>query len=153
MTGEREFPSRPVVGVGGVVIRDGRALIVRRGTEPLKGEWSIPGGALELGENLEQAVRRERLEETGLQVSVIELLEVYERIIAAAGAGRPRYHFVILDYLCSAGGEESRPGSDAAELAWISEARIPEYGLSPAAASVLSKAFLRAREQHPAGAG
>ncbi len=106
MGGTREFPERPVVGVGGVVIEDGRVVLIRRGSEPLKGRWSIPGGTLELGETLAHGVSRELREETGLEVRVGELIEAFERVFPAAesGAGeangRPQYHFVILDYLC-----------------------------------------------------
>src|SRR5271163_3761539 len=102
----REYPERPVVGVGGVVIENGRVLLIRRGGEPLKGQWSIPGGTLETGETLEEGTRREMLEETGLAVRVMELIEVFERIFNDEGGsdpaatGRPRYHFIILDYLC-----------------------------------------------------
>src|ERR1700674_2145970 len=112
----REYQERPLVGVGGVVIVGGCALLVRRGTEPLLGEWSIPGGLLEAGETLFAGVVRELQEETGLTVRVLELIDALDRMFpdttssanmpsdAPAGAGpipaRPRYHFVILDYLC-----------------------------------------------------
>ena len=140
--GDREYPARPVVGVGGVVIRDGRVLIVRRGTEPLRGCWSIPGGTLEIGETIEEGVRREMREETGLEVRVLDLVEVWERIIPSDRGGRqPRYHFVILDYLCAAEAGEPRPGSDAVELALVSEEELPDYHLSEAASRVVEKAF------------
>src|SRR5689334_25075705 len=103
MGSSREYPERPLVGVGGVVIEDGRALLIRRGSEPLLGEWSIPGGMLELGETLEEGVARELLEETGLTVRVIELIEVFDRIYVESTAGAkkgPRFHYVIVDYLC-----------------------------------------------------
>src|SRR5271167_1939258 len=93
----REYPERPVVGVGGVVIENGRVLLIRRGGEPLKGQWSIPGGTLETGETLEEGTRREMQEETGLQVRVGELIEVFERIFTdeppqeTVAGGRPRY--------------------------------------------------------------
>src|SRR5450631_413478 len=114
MPSSREYPERPLVGVGGVVVDAGRALLIRRASEPLRGEWSIPGGMLELGETLQEGVARELLEETGLHVRVLDLIEVFERIIhePSAGASRndagdprskmskPRYHYVIADYLC-----------------------------------------------------
>ena len=84
MTGAREYPERPLVGVGGVVIADGRALLIRRGSAPLEGEWSIPGGMLELGETSEEGVRRELAEETGIEVRVLDLIEVFERIFPDA---------------------------------------------------------------------
>ena len=101
----REFPDRPVVGVGGVIIDRDRTVLIRRGIEPLLGQWSIPGGALEVGETLEQGVIRELQEETGLEVRVLELIELFDRIYrengpAAAKGEKPRFHYVIADYLC-----------------------------------------------------
>ena len=83
MTPKREYPDQPLVGVGGVVIDNGRALLIRRGSPPLEGQWSIPGGLLELGETLAQGVARELAEETGLEVNVLELIEAFERIYPA----------------------------------------------------------------------
>jgi ADP-ribose pyrophosphatase YjhB (NUDIX family) len=84
---DRKYPALPMVGVGGVVIRDGRALLIRRGSDPLRGEWSIPGGMLEVGETLTEGVARELLEETGLQVKVLDLIEVFERIFTEPERG------------------------------------------------------------------
>ncbi len=153
MPDKREYPDRPVVGVGGVVISDGRALLIRRGSEPLKGEWSIPGGTLEIGETLVEGIARELREETGLEVKVLELIEVFERIFKAepgtpappGRAARPQYHFVILDYLCKAVGGEPRPGSDVTDLAFVREDELGRYNLTPAATRVLRKAFAMAR--------
>ncbi len=150
MAAKREYPDQPVVGVGGVVISDGRALLIRRGSEPLKGEWSIPGGTLELGETLEEGVRRELREETGLEVRVLELIEVFERIFPEQDgkpvrAGRPQFHFVILDYLCETSGGVPRPGSDVTDVALVSEEELPRYNLTPTATRVLRKAFTLAR--------
>src|SRR5258706_10886705 len=106
MASSREYPERPMVGVGGVIIDQGRALLIRRGSEPLLGEWSIPGGTLELGETLEEGVARELLEETGLTVRVIELIEVFDRVYVEGTAGAnegqkgPGFHYGIGDYLC-----------------------------------------------------
>lgn len=144
-----------MVGVGGVVIADGRALLIRRGGPPLAGEWSIPGGLLEVGETLEQGVVRELAEETGLEVKVVELIEVFERIFPApAGAdgkpgnpAKPQYHFVILDYLCEMRGGTLRAGSDAQEFAWALEKELTNFDLTVAVTRVLHKAFARARER------
>src|SRR5580693_1532186 len=95
----REYPDRPIVGVGGVVISNGRVLLIRRGNPPLEGEWSIPGGTLEVGETLPEAVKRELAEETGIEVRVGEMIEALERIFLDP-QGRSKYHYVILDYLC-----------------------------------------------------
>jgi len=155
VTPKREYPDQPIVGVGGVVIDAGRALLILRGSPPLENQWSIPGGMLELGETLEQGVRRELAEETGLDVNVIGLIEVFERIDPAAqGADgnpgsadptRPQYHFVILDYLCEAGSGTLRAGSDAKEFAWASEDELAKFNLTAAATHVLKKGFAMAR--------
>lgn len=150
----REYPERPVVGVGGVVIEGGRALLIRRGSEPLRGEWSIPGGTLELGESLEQGVARELLEETGLEVRVVELIEVFDRIIegdadAAGGEAaerkRPRYHYVIVDYLCERIGGEAVAASDVTDVAFAREEELGVYRLTETATRILRKAFAMER--------
>jgi 8-oxo-dGTP diphosphatase len=142
-----------MVGVGGVVIDAGRTLLIRRGSAPLKGEWSIPGGLLEVGETLEHGVARELAEETGLEVHVVELIEVFERIFPAppnadgtpGDAARPQYHFVILDYLCEIRGGTLTAGSDAQEFAWAREEELPKFDLTVAVNRVLRKAFGMAR--------
>jgi 8-oxo-dGTP diphosphatase len=143
-----------MIGVGGVVIEDGRTLLIRRARPPLQGEWSIPGGLLEVGETLEQGVARELTEETGLEVRVVELIEVFERIFPAppkadgtpGDAARPQYHFVILDYLCDIRQGTLSAGSDAQEFAWAREEELAKFGLTVAVLRVLRKAFHRARE-------
>jgi 8-oxo-dGTP diphosphatase len=140
----RAYPGRPIVGVGGVVIMEGKTLLVERGSPPLEGTWSIPGGSLETGESLEEGVRREMLEETGLDVHVGELLEVFDRVFRDPD-GRVRYHFVILDYLCERVGGEALAGSDVTALAWTGEDGLAEYSLTPIATRVIRKAFARRR--------
>lgn len=149
MTPSREYPEHPLVGVGGVVIDRGRALLIRRGGVPARGEWSIPGGLLEVGETLEQGVARELAEETGLEVRVVELIEALERIFPApAGPDgepgdpkRPQYHFVILDYLCELCGGTLVAGSDAQEFAWATEEELPKFNVTAAVNRVVKKAF------------
>lgn len=140
MTGE--FPERPVVGVGAVVVKDGRALIVRRAHEPRKGEWSLPGGRVELGESLVDAVRREIREETGLEIDVGPMVEVFDRVHRLDG--RVRYHFVIVDYLCTCTGGALCAGDDAEDVAWVEAAQLEEYGVNEFAAAVIRKGLLMA---------
>ena len=146
MSGNREYPERPVVGVGGVVISGGRTLLIRRGGPPLEGQWSIPGGMLEVGETLIEGVRRELAEETGIEVRVLDLIEVFERI-NLDGSGKPKYHFVVLDYLCEAVRGEARAGSDVTDVAWASTEEFQKYLLTETATRVILKAFEIARER------
>jgi 8-oxo-dGTP diphosphatase len=154
MASFREYPERPVVGIGGVIIEQGRTLLIRRGTEPLRGEWSIPGGTLEIGETLEEGVARELLEETGVEVRVLELIEVFDRIFLendVSGAPRrktPRFHFVIVDYLCERISGQPRAGSDVTDVAFAREDELRQFHLTETATRVLKKAFAmdRARQ-------
>ena len=129
-----------MVGVGGVVISDQRALLIRRGSAPLEGEWSIPGGMLEIGETILEGVQRELLEETAIEVRVLDLIEVFERLTRDE-AGKLKYHFVILDYLCEAVRGEARAGSDVTDVAWAGESELSEYSLTQTATRVIQKAF------------
>ena len=149
----REYPDRPVVGVGGVVIEDGRALLIKRGSEPLLGQWSIPGGTLELGESLQDGVARELLEETGLEVQVLDMIEAFDRIFldpAAPNAGdrsRPKYHFVIVDYLCERLAGEAKAGSDVTDIAYAREDELEKFHMTSTATRVLHRAFAMDRER------
>jgi 8-oxo-dGTP diphosphatase len=147
MASSREYPSRPIVGVGGVIIDGGRALLIRRGSEPLLGEWSIPGGTLELGETLEEGVARELLEETGVTVRVLELIEVFDRIYLESTAGAaaekkgPRFHYVIVDYLCERLSGDPVAGSDVTDVAFAREDELSNFNLTETATRILKKAF------------
>jgi 8-oxo-dGTP diphosphatase len=136
----REYPERPVVGVGGVVIADGRALLIKRGHPPLQGEWSIPGGMLEVGETLMEGVERELVEETGVRVRVVGLIEAFERVFRD-DAGKAKYHFVILDYLCESVDGEARAGSDVIGVAWALESELRRFSLTPTATRIIRRAF------------
>lgn len=113
----REYPDRPVVGVGAIIFHQDRVLLIQRGHAPLQGEWSLPGGALELGETLEEGVRREVREETGLLVEPVSIVEVFDRI-ARDEHGRIQYHYVLVDYLCRITGGSAACASDAIDLRW-----------------------------------
>ena len=171
MGSSREYPERPLVGVGGVVIEAGRALLIRRASEPLRGEWSIPGGMLELGETLQDGVARELLEETGLHVRVLDLIEVFERIVYAKNSAairdtttgvrlkdpvsaeivpgaRPRFHFVIADYLCERISGEHAAASDVTDLEFAREDDLARFHLTETALRILHKAFAMHRARH-----
>jgi ADP-ribose pyrophosphatase YjhB (NUDIX family) len=152
MASSREYPERPLVGVGGVVIKEGRALLILRGSEPLKGEWSIPGGMLELGETLEQGVERELLEEAGLRVRVVGFIEVFDRIYfepsGAQGAREtPRFHYVIIDFLCELLSGQAVAGSDVTDVAWAREEELDRFKMTETAMRILGKAFSLDRER------
>ena len=156
MASSREYPERPVVGIGGVVIDQGRTMLIRRGNEPLLGQWSIPGGTLELGESLQEGVVRELLEETGIEVRVLDLIEVFDRVFpedgatGAEGKRKPRFHFVIADYLCERLGGEPRAGSDVTDVAFAREEEFARFHLTETATRVLRKAFAMDRARRAA---
>ncbi|HYU47471.1 MAG TPA: NUDIX hydrolase [Terriglobales bacterium] len=120
----REYPDNPLVGVGAVIVQDSRVLLIRRGQPPLLGEWSLPGGVLECGETLREAVVREVREETGLVVEPGEMLGVYERVIRSDD-GRVRYHYVLIDFFCRPNTGTLGAGSDAAEARWFTAKELP----------------------------
>jgi 8-oxo-dGTP diphosphatase len=139
---KREYPDRPIVGVGAVIIDSGRVLLVKRGSPPLLGQWSLPGGVVELGETLRSAAEREAREETGLIVKAGQVLEVLDRIIPGE-EGRAQYHYVLIDFLCRVIGGELRAGGDAADAAWASEDGLEKFNLEAPALQVIQKGFLQ----------
>ena len=134
----REYPEHPVVGVGAVVVRDGKALIIKRAHEPRKGEWSLPGGLLELGESLQDAARREIKEETSLDVEVGPVIETFDRV-HRDDQGKIRYHFVIVDFVSWTNGGEAKAGSDAEAVAWVTADQIDAYQINAHAKAVILK--------------
>lgn len=141
----RRYPPRPVVGVGGVIIDDGRVVLIRRKYEPLAGQWSLPGGTLELGESLEAGVAREMREETGLEVEVGAVVDVFDRILLDAER-RVQYHFVLVDYLCRPVGGVLQAGSDVDDAVWVRPEALTEYHITPKATSVIVRALAMAAE-------
>ena len=143
--GSRQYPSRPFLGVGALVFSEGRLLLVERGHEPLKGYWSLPGGILETGETLIQGIRREVLEETGLDVEPLSIFEVFERIMPD-GEGKTEYHYVLIDYLCRPVGGSLQAASDVSRVVWVSQPELAEYRLTDGTLAVVERAF--AKLQH-----
>lgn len=140
-----------------MIIENGRTLLIRRGSEPLRGEWSIPGGTLELGETLQAGVARELREETGLDVRVLDLIEVFDRIFPdeslqpSEEKRQPRFHFVIADYLCERIAGEPRAGSDVTDVAFATEEELGNFHLTETATRILRKAFAMARSRPASG--
>jgi ADP-ribose pyrophosphatase YjhB (NUDIX family) len=129
-----------VLGVGALIIEDGRILLVERGREPLKDYWSLPGGVVETGECLEFALRREVREETGLEVEVLHLLEVFERIMKDEN-GQVEYHFVLMDYVCRPTGGTLCAADDASAVRWFAPEEIAGLKITEGTPAVIAKAF------------
>ncbi len=139
---QREFPQAPLISVGAVIVEDGRVLLVQRGSEPLKGHWTLPGGVLEVGETLAAGVTRETREETGLEVEPIELVEILERVHREGE--RVRYHYVIADYLCRVTGGELCAASDADAVRWVERVEWSSHSaliLDPVTVRVIEKGW------------
>jgi mutator protein MutT len=133
------------VGVGAVIVDEGQVVLVKRKYEPLKGQWSLPGGMVEIGETLEAALAREMLEETGLRVDVGPVIEVFDRIMHDEDR-RVRYHFVLIDYLCWPVGGSLQAGSDVEEAIWAEPATLGDYALTEKATTVIERGLPLARE-------
>ena len=138
----REYPDRPIVGVGAVILDGERVLLVRRGNEPLKGEWSLPGGGVEVGETLETAIAREVLEETGLEVVVGPMIDVLDRI-SVDPDGRVRYHYVLIDFVCRPTGGTLCSATDAADAEWAAISDLERFSLADATLKMIEKARVR----------
>lgn len=145
MNDTRQYPNRPIVGVGAVIVDDGKVVLIRRRYEPLKGHWSLPGGMVEIGETLEAALAREMLEETGLVVDVGPVIEVFDRITRDEQR-RVRYHFVLIDYLCWPVSGELRAGSDVDAAVWADPRQLVTYELTDKATSVIERGLTLARD-------
>ena len=136
----RRYPSRPVVGVGAIITDGDRVLLVRRGREPSMGLWSIPGGMLELGESLVQGIRREVREEVGLEVRVLEIVEVLDRVIYDDD-GKIEYHYVLVDYVCKPLSGTLRVADDADAAEWVNRRDVSSYEITKGTPAVIEKAF------------
>jgi ADP-ribose pyrophosphatase YjhB (NUDIX family) len=142
-TMKREYPETPLVGVGAIIVEGDRVVLVKRGHAPLLGEWSIPGGLLEVGETVRAAAVREALEETGLTVEAGKLLGVYDRVIRDNG-GRVLYHYVLIDFLCRRVSGELQAAGDAADVRWVTREELAEIALAPETAEVIRLGFAQA---------
>lgn len=140
MNDHRKYPDRPYVGVGAVIVDTGKVLLVKRRFEPLAGEWSLPGGAVELGETLEESIAREMLEETGLEIEVGPVIEVFDRI-TRDDQGNVRYHFVLVDYLCWPIGGTLAPASDVADAIFVDPSDLAGFELTEKARAVIARAL------------
>jgi len=140
----RQYPGQPIVGVGAVIMQDDQVVLVKRRFEPLAGQWSLPGGRLELGETLEAGLAREMLEETGLEIDVGPVVDVFDRILLDPER-KVRYHYVLIDYLCRPVGGRLSHGSDVAAAEFVDPADLDRYRLTPKATSVIEKAVAMAR--------
>jgi 8-oxo-dGTP diphosphatase len=136
----RSYPDRPIVSVGGVIVEGERVLLVRRATEPLRDEWSVPGGVVELGEKLRAAAEREVREETGLNVQAGDVLGVFDSIFPGA-EDKPQFHYVLIDFLCRLTSGELRAAGDAAEARWFRREELAALNLRPAIIEVIEKGF------------
>jgi len=141
----RDFPDRPIVGVGVVVWRGDRVLLIRRGKPPRAGQWSLPGGAQELGETVAETARREVLEETGLELAGLDLLTVVDLIEPAAEPGRFHYHYTLVDFVAEAAPGDAIAAGDAAAVAWFDRADLEGLGLWAETRRIIDLAAARRR--------
>jgi ADP-ribose pyrophosphatase YjhB (NUDIX family) len=142
---DRRYPKHPIIGVGAILLKRDRVLMAQRGKEPLKGCWSLPGGALETGETLANAVRREVREETGLDIRPLGVLGIFERLMRDA-SGAPEYHYVLIDYMCRIVGGTLAPGDDVCAVEWVRRRDLAGIEITEGTLAVIEKAFRKRRE-------
>ena len=152
MSDSRRYPQRPILGVGAIIIESDRVLLVERGREPLKGYWSLPGGVLEVGEKLADGLSREVLEETGLAIEPLSVVEIFERIMRDE-SGAAEYHYVLIDYLCRVTGGALQSGDDVSQARWVERTRLPQYRITEGTLPVIEKAFDRTAPSVSEGTG
>jgi 8-oxo-dGTP diphosphatase len=137
---ERRYPERPLVGVGAIILRDDQVLLVQRGSEPSYGKWSVPGGLVELGESLQDAIMREVREEVGLEVQVRDLVVALDRVIPDQ-EGRIEYHYILLDFLCECNQGEPSPASDVMDCAFVPISSLAHYDLTRGTAKAILRVY------------
>jgi 8-oxo-dGTP diphosphatase len=136
----RRYPKYPLLGVGALIFKRGSVLLVERGRQPLKGYWSLPGGLVETGEKLEYALQREIFEETSLRIRQRSMFEIFERIMYDT-AGRPEYHYVLIDYMCKVAAGKPVAGDDVSRVEWVRRPRLGDYQLTEGTFAVIERAF------------
>ena len=144
----RQYPPHPLLGVGAIIFDGDTVLLVERGGDPLKGWWSIPGGLVETGERLEDALRREVREETGLAVEILSRFDIFERIIRDA-EDRAQYHYVLVDYICRVTGGAPEPGDDVSRVEWVPCARLRDYKVTSGTIEAVERAYKTHRAEPP----
>ena len=142
---DRRYPEHPLLGIGALIFEGGCILMAQRGKAPLMGQWSLPGGLVETGESLENAVRREVLEETGLEVKPLGVLEIFERIMRNA-EGAAEYHYVLLDYICRVTGGTLCAGDDASRVQWVERRALKDLHITEGTLAVIEKGFRNRRK-------
>jgi len=141
----REYPTRPIVGVGALILRDGKLLLIKRGSQPGQGKWSIPGGLVELGEKVQDAMVRETKEEVGLDVEAVRLMDVFDSV-TLDGQGRVQYHFVVVNFLARIVGGNLQTASDILEAKWVPIEEVEECSLTRLFRAFFEKHHERIRE-------
>lgn len=136
----REYPARPICGVGAIIKQGEQVLLIRRGKAPRLGEWSIPGGAVELGETLHEAIRREVREECGIEIEIERVADAID-IIQRDSEGRIQYHYAIVDFVATFLSGEPRPSSDVTEAVWVAAGELAKYPMNPQTRAVIEKAL------------
>ena len=145
MTDDRRYPRYPLLGVGALIFEDGRILMAQRGKPPLMGQWSLPGGLVETGESLAEAVRREVREETGLEIEPLGVLEIFERIMRNV-EGAAEYHYVLIDYICRVAGGSLAAGDDVCGVEWVRRRDLPALHITEGTLAVIEKGFRNRRK-------
>ena len=136
----RDYPDRPLLGVGAIIVQNERILLARRANPPLQDEWSIPGGLVETGETIQEALVREAREETGLEIEPVKLVEVFERILRDKEA-RVQYHFVLINYLCRVVSGEAQASSDVSDVVWVAAHKLESYSVAEETCRVVRRAL------------
>jgi ADP-ribose pyrophosphatase YjhB (NUDIX family) len=144
----RRYPERPMVGVAAIIFHGDEVLLVQRGREPAYGQWSLPGGLVKVGEELHQAVRREVLEEVGLQVEVVDVVTVLDRILYDRES-RIEYHYVLVDFLCGFTGGKPVPASDVLDCRFVPVSLLPQVPLTRGTSEVIASTLKRIQGVHP----